>query len=464
MRVLAIDLAAVWRRHVAICIPSGDLAKQDGDPIKRTLRQLLGYAPDYDGVFVAIDITPYWRTAEYSGYKANRTALDPGIHEMYRRLGKRIALPRHKGGDGLCWPVLHAEGFEADDVIATACKQLSGIDAQVTIVTSDKDLRQCLEPGVELLNVAAKTESDELWTHERVLAEMLITPAQVPLFLALAGDDSDGLPGVDGIGPKTAIKMLSNPSDDGQVITEPSQLRAEHCSARLWQALCDADPDVTLQYRLATLRLDVPIDAPKKLRAAEQRKIAADERHSEPSDDDAPDSDDGSSIVDTMGAPAASPSLDAALMAAQRMIRSVAKKGRMKIGDRGGYDYASSEDVIREARGVLLAAGVTAFREGWRVEYRPGQWKMPGTHKRPEPLTMDGAWVGVLRMRISHPASGEVRYAESEHPIIPTAGRALDKATSATLTTCLGYWYIGLLQIPRGDEVDAHDYDDRSQS
>lgn len=474
VKILAIDLAAVWRRHVAICIPGGDLAKQDGDPIERTLAQVLGYATDYDGVFVAIDRPPYWRTTEFSGYKANRTALDPGVHEMYRRLGKHIQKE-------LRWPILHAEGFEADDVIATACQQLGMIDAQVMIVTSDKDIRQCIQAGVELLNVAASKDDDPVWDDERVFREMGVTPTQIPLYLALVGDDSDNLPGVKGLGPKTAVTILGKPVEGRVRMDDPKELKPEHMSARLWQALCDADPDVSLQYRLTTLRTDVPIDAPGKLRlravgdapsppdsepepesesepprrpeAREQLKAWLDDKMTKEESDD---------IAETMGAPVGS-SLDGALLNAQRLIRSVRKGSRVSVGQGGGYDYASSEDVIREARGVLLACGVTAFREGWRTEYRPGAWTMPGTYKRPEPITMPGAWVCVLRIRISHPDSGEVRYTEAEHPVIPTAGRALDKATSATLTTCLGYWYIGLLQIPRGDEVDAHDYDEHGQ-
>jgi hypothetical protein len=160
--------------------------------------------------------------------------------------------------------------------------------------------------------------------------------------------------------------------------------------------------------------------------------------------------------VEVMGGPVSS-SLDAALLEAQRMVRSVRKGSRNR---HQGYDYASAEDVIRGARSVLMACGVSAFRESWKLEYKPGKWTMPGTNKRPEPIVMDGVWMGVLTMRVSHPSSGECRHVSAEYPVIPTAGRALDKATSAGLTTATSYWYLGLLKIPRGDEVDAHDYDE----
>lgn len=444
MRILLIDLASVWWRNASIAIPSGDMSRKDGDPIQMTMSQIEDVAPDYDGVAVAIDGPPYWRSQEYPDYKGQRPDRDPGIVELYKALGRRI---KEK------WPILYCKGYEADDLIATAALKLSMADAKATIVTADKDLYQCLIEGeVDVLNVATPPGKEPIWTEARLREEHGLAPKQWALYLALMGDTSDNLPGVKGIGEKTAKKILT----DSKAFL-PKAINADHMTPKQWEALLATQPDLTLQHRLTTLCTDAPIDVLGKLNMA-----AREQPEGEPVSDTIPppeptqpsEREPDEPDIAAMGGPV-SGSLDGALLEAQRLVRSVRKGSRNR---HQGFDYASSEDVIREARNVLLNCGVTAFRESWRLEYRPGRWVMPGTNKRPEPITMDGVWMGILRMRVSHPASAEARHVEAEYPVVPTAGRPLDKATSAGLTTCTGYWYLGLLKIPRGDEVDAHEY------
>ena len=98
------------------------------------------------------------------------------------------------------------EGVEADDVIGTLTRQAEAAGLPVVIASSDKDFFQLINPNVHLLNPNDKTET--LWQAEQVRAKTGVDPAQIIDWLSLVGDAVDGIPGVRGVGPKTATKLL----------------------------------------------------------------------------------------------------------------------------------------------------------------------------------------------------------------------------------------------------------------
>lgn len=98
------------------------------------------------------------------------------------------------------------EGVEADDVIGTLTRQAETAGLPVVIASSDKDFFQLINPNVHLLNPNDKT--DTLWQAEQVRAKTGVDPAQIIDWLSLVGDAVDGIPGVRGVGPKTATKLL----------------------------------------------------------------------------------------------------------------------------------------------------------------------------------------------------------------------------------------------------------------
>ena len=98
------------------------------------------------------------------------------------------------------------EGVEADDVIGTLTRQAEAAGLPVVIASSDKDFFQLINPNVHLLNPNDKT--DTLWQAEQVRAKTGVDPAQIIDWLSLVGDAVDGIPGVRGVGPKTATKLL----------------------------------------------------------------------------------------------------------------------------------------------------------------------------------------------------------------------------------------------------------------
>ncbi len=98
------------------------------------------------------------------------------------------------------------EGVEADDAIGTLTRQAEAAGLPVVIASSDKDFFQLINPNVYLLNPNDKT--DTLWQAEQVRAKTGVEPAQIIDWLSLVGDTVDGIPGVRGVGPKTATKLL----------------------------------------------------------------------------------------------------------------------------------------------------------------------------------------------------------------------------------------------------------------
>src|SRR5262245_7524787 len=160
------------------------------------LRRLLKDAPaDYVAcVFDAKGKT--FRDAVYPEYKANREPMPDDLALQIEPLKEAIA--------ALGWPLLEIEGVEADDVIGTLARQAAGDGMKVTISTGDKDFAQLVNDRVTLVN----TMTNEVLDEAGVEGKFGIKPARFTDYLALVGDSIDNVPGVEKVGPKTAVKWL----------------------------------------------------------------------------------------------------------------------------------------------------------------------------------------------------------------------------------------------------------------
>ena len=204
------------------------------------------YSPDY--LAVAMDIggdRGTFRSELYPDYKANRSETPEDLPPQVTRCLELLQL--------LDVPVLGVERMEADDVIATVVRRLGEEhpDLQVRILSRDKDLTQVLRDGVELFDI----HKDISVTPEDVFKTEGVQPSQVVDILSLMGDSVDNIPGVPGIGPKTAAKLvLEYGSIDGiyEHIDEIKGKRHENLVASR-----DAMP---LNRDLVRLRDDVELD------------------------------------------------------------------------------------------------------------------------------------------------------------------------------------------------------------
>ena len=203
-----------------------------------------------------------FRNELYDQYKANRPPAPEDLVPQFPLI--RVATR------AFSLPCIEEDGFEADDIIATYTKEAVAAGWQVTIVSSDKDLAQLIQPGVDMLD----TMKNERRGPDYVMAKFGVTPEKLGDVLALMGDSVDNVPGVPGVGPKTAAKLISEYGDlEGVLAAAPgmktSKLKErliEHAElARLSRELVTLHEGVPLPHALEELRLDgIP---PEPLRA-----------------------------------------------------------------------------------------------------------------------------------------------------------------------------------------------------
>jgi DNA polymerase-1 len=190
---------------------------------------------------------PSFRTDKLPSYKAQRQEAPRSFHQQLEIL--RELLP-HLG----C-TVVEAEGYEGDDVLGTLSRSLGQAGVDVVILSGDRDLLQLVGPHVAVV-VPRKGISDVTrWTAKEVEAAYGIPPWRLPEFKALAGDASDNLPGVPGIGEKTARELLTQVSSLEELLSQPPS----HLRPRVREALLAHAASVFDQRDVATIRTDVPL-------------------------------------------------------------------------------------------------------------------------------------------------------------------------------------------------------------
>lgn len=204
-------------------------------------------------VAVVLDVSgdrETFRSTLYPDYKAHRP---PPPEDLFVQVDR---CTRTLGAMGV--PLLGCAGFEADDVIATVVTRMKAEhpDVLIRIVSKDKDLKQLLEPGrVEMYDVHTDTVIDAA----SLKAETGLEPAQVIDMLALMGDSVDNVPGVEGVGPKTAAELVSTyGSLDGVV----EAVKAGKIKGKRGEKIAEAagrSDGLELSRQLVALRADVPI-------------------------------------------------------------------------------------------------------------------------------------------------------------------------------------------------------------
>ena len=222
----------------------------------------IGEKPDY--LAVALDVSGdrgTFRTRLYPEYKANRDAPPEDLKPQVERALSLL--------EAIGVPVIGAEGFEADDVIATIATSLREVDPDVAmrIVSKDKDLKQLLatEPTpVEMYDV----HHDTLITEADLHADMGIAPGQIIDFLALMGDTSDNIPGAVGVGPKTAAQLIAEFGSLDAVVAEVLEDKPKSewkIKGKRRERIAEAAGHLPLSRQLVTLVHDVPMefDLPK---------------------------------------------------------------------------------------------------------------------------------------------------------------------------------------------------------
>lgn len=192
-----------------------------------------------------------FRDDMYAEYKANRPSMPDDMRVQIE--------PLHQSVIALGFPLLCVEGVEADDVIGTLARSSAAAERPVVISTGDKDMAQLVDGHITLVNTMTGSSMDVAGVKEK----FGVAPEQIIDYLALMGDSSDNIPGVPGIGPKTASGLLVGVNGGltelyAQLDIVPSlPIRG----AKTLPAKLEEHRDMAfLSYQLATIKVDVPLD------------------------------------------------------------------------------------------------------------------------------------------------------------------------------------------------------------
>ncbi|MGF1426183.1 DNA polymerase I [Kitasatospora sp. LaBMicrA B282] len=205
---------------------------------------------------VAFDVSrKTFRSAEFPDYKANRSATPDEFRSQIGLIGELL--------DAMKVPRLSLEGFEADDIIATLATAAEAAGFEVLIVTGDRDSLQLVTERTTVLYPTKGVSELTRYTPEKVAEKYGVTPRQYPDLAALRGDPSDNLPGIPGVGEKTAAKWVNQFGSFDELVA-----RADEVKGKIGEKLRENLDSVKRNRVLTELVRDVelPLGVPELVR------------------------------------------------------------------------------------------------------------------------------------------------------------------------------------------------------
>jgi DNA polymerase-1 len=228
------------------------MTRPDGTPVNAVygfvtmLMKLLGET-DADHIAVIFDAKrENFRNAIYPEYKAHRPPPPDELIPQFSLIREAV--------EAFSLPAVEMEGYEADDLIATYAKQAEAAGAEVTIVSSDKDLMQLVSDKVTMLDAMKNREIGPAEVAEK----FGVGPEKVVDIQALAGDSTDNVPGVPGIGVKTAAQLIEEYGDLDTLLARAEEIK----QPKRRQNLVENAEMARISRQLVTLKDDVPVDRP----------------------------------------------------------------------------------------------------------------------------------------------------------------------------------------------------------
>jgi DNA polymerase-1 len=200
------------------------------------------------------------RKAISSDYKATRTSRPDLLKEQWPHLEPLV--------DAFGYSNVRVDGFEADDVIATIAERARDEGVPVMVVTGDRDAFQIIDPDsrVRVMATGRGITDTKVYDHQAVIDRYGIPPELIPDFYGLKGDTSDNIPGVPGIGDKTASDLLQRFGDLDTILASVDEISG----AKRKENLRNHADDARMSRELATIRRDVPVDVDPVAEAARE--------------------------------------------------------------------------------------------------------------------------------------------------------------------------------------------------
>ena len=212
------------------------------------LLKVLDKKPDF--IAIAFDTAaPTFRHKQYAQYKATRQKAPPTLYEqmpLVRKMARAFGIP-----------IYELDGYEADDLIGTLAKKAEKWGYDVEIVTGDLDTLQIINDHIKVLTTRKGISDIVIYDADEVKKRFGITPEQVVDFKALKGDASDNIPGIKGIGEKTATDLLQKFGTLDNILQNIDNVDSPKLREKLKAGIKDAEES----RELATIVTDVPIEA-----------------------------------------------------------------------------------------------------------------------------------------------------------------------------------------------------------
>ncbi|NWF37714.1 DNA polymerase I [Mariprofundus sp. NF] len=227
-----------------------NLTNSKGEPTNAVfgyVQMLRSILKDLGPTHVAVAFDPKggtFRNQMYADYKAHRPPMPEELAAQWPWV--------HEVTDAFKLNRICIENYEADDVIATLAKQAEAKGWDVTIVSTDKDLMQLVSDKVWMLDTMKRVE----YGADEVKEKWGVGPDRIQDLLALAGDSADNIPGVPGIGPKTAVQLLEAYGDLEGVLSHAPEIKQN----KRRENLIEFAEDARLSYRLVALDYETPVD------------------------------------------------------------------------------------------------------------------------------------------------------------------------------------------------------------
>jgi DNA polymerase-1 len=212
------------------------------------LRGIQDLQPDY--LAVSFDLPgPTFRHEQYADYKATRVKMPDDLRDQFPKVREVVKALRI--------PVYEMPGYEADDVIGTITRELDGRDdLETTIVTVDLDMLQLVTPRVRLMTTRSGVENTVMYDVARIDERFGLRPDQMIDYKALKGDPTDNIPGVPGVGEKTAAKLIREFGDLDSLFARIDEVMPE----KLREKLREHHDQVFMGRDLSTIVRDLPVD------------------------------------------------------------------------------------------------------------------------------------------------------------------------------------------------------------
>jgi len=216
-------------------------------------KALKDFHPDF--IVAAFDFpAPTFRKKIYTDYKAGRKKMPDELKSQIPLVKKILSL------FGI--PLLEKEGYEADDIIATICSRLGNKkDVTRIILTGDHDLFQLIDSRTEVCLFKTGVKKMELWNTKNLKEKYGLTSQEVLDFKALRGDSSDNIPGIPGIGPKTAVELLQKFGNLENIYNNLDKDKGEFkLKPSLKDRLRQYRDQAFLSRKLASLKKNLPLN------------------------------------------------------------------------------------------------------------------------------------------------------------------------------------------------------------